>query len=340
MKKFLWLAILGMFVVLAPPAHALFQNGGFQTGDFTGWKQEHGFNFYGLTLIPGTLLPDHENIYLGDEETLGWITGVWTNNPLISYYEYLDDSYTPPSDRFFVTSGSGFDAIASLLPVVRYGIYSARVNSQDWDYHASRIWQEDVLKESDREGGKFIIHFAYAAVLENHGGNYRQPYFHITLKKNPGTEGETLLENIFKYAGQANVGWRTDNINDPTGEGWFWMPWTDVDLDITESVEVGDTIRIELSVSDCSGGAHGGYAYLDGFRSQASPAEGDSGSGALGALGAGCGRVIDVGGKDGSGSGPWSGVALVTFYFVIFLLPIWILKRVHRISRSAMLSAN
>ncbi|MDD5760955.1 MAG: hypothetical protein PHP88_00390 [bacterium] len=328
------LAILGM----TAPAHALFTNGGFEDNSFNGWTQEHGFNFSGLTLDEVTTLPLSENIYQGGEYwapgPLGWITGVWTDNASISSYERLDTLYTPPSDRFFVTSGTDNDAVATLLPVVRYGTYSARVNSQDDSFHASRIWQEDVLKESDRDSadGKFHIRFSYAAVLENHGGDYEQPYFHITLKKNPDIDGGVLLENIFVYANMPGVSWNTipPGLEDPTWADWFWLPWTDVDLDITDNVVVGDTIRIELSASDCSGGGHGGYAYLDGFRSQASAT---GGSGTLdikkdglggGVLLGNCGMVM---GRDGKG--PTSGAesaGMVALYFGLLLLPVGILK--------------
>ncbi|MHB1025548.1 MAG: hypothetical protein ACYC24_07540 [Desulfobacteria bacterium] len=341
MKKFMVfvasLAILGM----TAPAHALFTNGGFEYGTYSGWTQEHGYNYYGMTLEggPGSGTPPiAENISNRIDDWYfdypGWIPGVWTDCTVTG--EYLDTTYSPlsPSDRFFITSGTDNDAIATTLPVLRYGTYSARVNSQDDSYHASRIWQEDVLKESDRDSAdrKFHIRFSYAAVLEDHGYDNEQPYFHITLKKNPGTEGEVLLENIFIYANMPGVEWNTA-IGGPWEELWYWLPWTDVDLDITDNVAVGDTIRIELSVSDCSGGGHGGYAYLDGFRSQASTGDGTSPALNLqnGGLGNGwfgsCGMVV---GRDGKG--PMSGAesaGMIALYFALLLLPVGILKLVY-----------
>ena len=47
-----------------------------------------------------------------------------------------------------------------------------------------------------------------------------------------------------------------------------------------------------------------------------------------------CGTVFDVDGKGGSGPGPWSGAALFTLYFALFLFPVWILKRLHGTKRS------
>lgn len=109
---------------------------------------------------------------------------------------------------------------------------------------------------------------------------------------------------------------------------------------------MGDTLRIELSAGDCAAGGHGGYAYLDGFRTQSSPTETTTSSTFSlrnDGLGNGlCGVVFDVDGKGGSGPGPWSGAALLTLYFALFLLPVWILKRLHGgkrpLSRPALLS--
>ncbi len=44
--------------------------------------------------------------------------------------------------------------------------------------------------------------------------------------------------------------------------------------------------------------------------------------------------MFDVGGKGGQGPGPWSGAALFTLYFALFLLPVWLLKRLHGGKRS------
>jgi hypothetical protein len=315
-----------VLLAFAPPAQALFQNGGFQTGDFTGWTIEHGLNSGGLLdnnhVRLNTSLAWDDNTAIPFFESVSWSPGSWDNTG------NLDSNYSPPSGRTFLTSGIGFDNIAGLvssfgLAEVKYGLHSARVNSRDGSRHATRISQEDVVTAGDRDtDGKFHVRFAWAAVLENPqhdpGG---QPYFHITLTD---MTDNTVLYSKFNFSAQVNAGWQDVP---GTGSSWQWIDWKEVDLVLPDSV-LGHTLRIELAAGDCAYGGHGGYAFLDGFRSQASPAEGDS-SGTLGALGAGCGRVIDVGGKDGSGSGPWSGVALVTFFFALFLLPVGILKRIH-----------
>ena len=150
---------------------------------------------------------------------------------------------------------------------VRHQKYTARVNSQDGSSHASRISQEATITAGDSEGSEFHVRFAWAAVLEDPSHDPRgKPYFHLTLKK---TSDNTVLYSKFFYTGQPGLPWKKypDGIN---VSGWQWIDWQDVDLNVTKNVTVGDTLRIELSVADCPYGGHGGYAYLDGFRSQAS----------------------------------------------------------------------
>jgi len=109
----------------------------------------------------------------------------------------------------------------------------------------------------------------------------------------------------------------------------LWIDWQEVDLDVTDNVAVGDNLRIELSVGDCAFGGHGGYAYLDGFRSQASAISGDSTFTLDDGLGNGvvCGMVV---GRDGKG--PMSaaeGAGTIALYFALLLLPVGILKLLH-----------
>ncbi len=330
MKKFTLLvatlAILGM----TAPAHALFTNGGFEDNTFSGWTVEHGWNYAGLTLDPDTGVPVAENI-TDYNSTPGWIPGPWTDNSSIG--EYLDSYYTPYSNRAVITGGTDNDAIALILPMVKYQLHSAMVNSRDSSYHATKISQESTLAESDRDGadGRFHVRFAWAAVLEDPGHPPEaQPYFHITLKK---VSDNTVLYSKFFYSNQPDntITWRSDNTSDYS---WKWIDWQEVDLDITDNVAVGDTLRIELSAADCAYGGHGGYAFLDGFRSQASATGGGGTTFTLDRDGLGggvilgnCGMVV---GQDGKGkSGAVEEAGMIALYFGLLLLPVGILKLFH-----------
>jgi OOP family OmpA-OmpF porin len=321
------LAILGMTAI----AYALFINGGFEDGTFNGWTVEHGFNNDGLSIDydgGGLPFPTGENITDASGNP-GWIPGAWDAAD-------LDAGYTPPSDRAFITSGTGFDEVASSLHTVRFGNHSARVNSQDGNNHATRVSQESTLTEGDRDGGQFHVRFSWAAALEAAGHHsINQPYFHITLTRlgnsvpagpRASASSDLVLYSKFFYAEQPGVDWQID----PT-TGWYWIDWQDVDLDVTDNVAVGDVLRIELSAVDCRWGGHGGIAYIDGFRSQASTGSTtstieDNGLG-NGVIIPGCGMVV---GRDGKG--PMSageGAGMIALYFGLLLLPVGILKLLH-----------
>ena len=97
MKKILYLvvtlAILGMTAV----AYALFSNGGFEFGDFTGWTVEHGSArelsyHYELDNSTGTpvtvVIPDNENVT--------WQAGTFSDN---DYYMSEPRAFVTGSTR-------------------------------------------------------------------------------------------------------------------------------------------------------------------------------------------------------------------------------------------------
>ena len=319
MKKILvlvaTLAVLGMTTLV----YALFTNGGFELGDFTGWTIEHGSNF-GLTVgvENGVTVPTGENI--------SWQAGMDPS---------LDNTWYPAEfgnlQRTAITGLSDNGLVARSLSPVKYQKHSIRVNSPDGDNHAHRISQESVLGAADRDAadGRFHVRFAWAAVLENPGHNAGgQPYFHLTLKN--ATDNVVLYSKFF-YSNQPGFPWSSDNT---VFGGWLWIDWQEVDLDITDNVAVGNTIRIELSVGDCAFGGHGGYAYLDGFRSQASAISSDSTFTIDNGLGNGvvCGMVV---GRDGKGPvSAAEGAGMIALYFVLLLLPVGILKILNGRKRS------
>lgn len=295
--------------------YALFTNGGFEDGTFSSWTVEHGMNStVGLTITGG--VPTAENIVHEDGTTPGYQAGGWTDNDY-----YLNQP------RNFITSGTDNDAIAVILPLVKYGSHSARGNSQDYNYHATRISQQDSITSADVDpiDGRIHIRFAWAAVLEDPGHPPNaQPYFHISLTK---VSDNTVLYSQFFYSNQPGLSWRSDNI---ALSGWKWVPWQEVDLDVTDNVVVGDSIRIELSAADCAYGGHGGYAYLDGFRSQRS-AEGGPGPTAfdlsLNALGNGGCSVAPGGNRSGGGLASIAGGLAI--WLALIVAPVGLLKRLH-----------
>jgi hypothetical protein len=147
--------------------------------------------------------------------------------------------------------GVGTDPIAG-IPTVSNGQHAARINNSDNGFHFSTITQSVVWNDPK-------IFFAWAAVLEEPGHNHNvEPNFSVKLTD---TTTSTVLYDIF-FASDTipagllhtvNVGFRL----------WKYTDWQVVDLDT--SAVLGHTLELTLLAADCGLGAHGGYAYLDGF---------------------------------------------------------------------------
>src|ERR1035438_4072959 len=126
--------ILLSCLALASPAFAgSFTNGGFESGDFTGWTQGAGWWYGGWPMDPGSYLPGGVNYSISANAS-----AVVTN--------YLD----PRTDNH--------------LNSVYNGIYSARVNDNINNYSVSVISQT-VTGYTDPN-----IYFAWAAVLQGSHG--------------------------------------------------------------------------------------------------------------------------------------------------------------------------
>jgi len=323
MKKLVQVVAVVGALGFAALAYALFTNGGFEDGTFSGWTVEHGENNQGgLTLVGG--VPDSENVT--------YLPGGWDNNS-------FSGGTSEPLDN--ITTGTDNDFFATTLSQVRFGSHSAVVNysgsgyngfaTNAGDYYrATRISQQDVVTGADRDPDNlFHIRFAWAAVLENPGHpQAQQPYVHVTLRNI--TKG-TVLYSRFFYSNQTGVAWRSDNVS---LNGVLWIDWQNEDLTFTDNEVLGDTLRIEASAAGCAQSGHFGHVYLDGFRSQASATGGgttptlDLQNGRMGAGWFGsCGMVV---GRDGKG--PMSageGAGMLALYFALLLLPVGILKLVH-----------
>ncbi|MFA6312651.1 MAG: hypothetical protein WCV99_16910 [Sterolibacterium sp.] len=234
--RFLGLAAMAMF---ATTAQAIFTNGGFENGDFSGWTRMNASNYDGLKLpLPFTI----------DSIQLSY---VGTSTDLTSVVEAVPD---PRTDN--------------LLPLPGVGKYTAKINDESWDSHVNAITQTDTLKASDLgSDGKYHIRFSYAAVLEDPQHNpEEQPYFYVLLQD---VTSNTILYSEFTYSNQPGRSFHVSNDS----YGWLWTDWNNVDIALPIS-SLGHTITITALAADCSLGGHGGYVYLDGFGSQGNAVSG------------------------------------------------------------------
>jgi hypothetical protein len=118
-----------------------FVNGGFETGDFTGWVQGGGY-WYGSAVSPTDYLPG-------------------------------GSQYDMSGNRSAIV-GVGNDSITG-LPMVYNGNYAARINDYTNNYHVS-VASQTVTNYTDPH-----IYFEWAAVLEESHGVGDSDYFALKL---------------------------------------------------------------------------------------------------------------------------------------------------------------
>lgn len=139
--------LIGMLVTVTfalPMLAGTFVNGGFESGDFTGWTQGAGYWYGGWPIDPNSYLPTGSNYNIGADASA--VVGVGPD-----------------------------PVVGSLLNQVYNGSYAARVN--DWynNYSVSVISQS-VTNYTDPH-----IYFAWAAVLEASHGSTDSDNFTLSL---------------------------------------------------------------------------------------------------------------------------------------------------------------
>lgn len=219
MMKRLSVLLTGALLLSASPALALFQNGGFETGDFTGWSFDYGYR----------ATDDTKNITWG-----------YGDNGLS---DVIDDTATMPGQSLDIDP--------------YYGTYMARINDIYGSNHATKIWQEDTISQQDIDDGAKLYVTWGAALIEpsNVHPEGAQPYFGISV-----WVGGVLQDTFDADALDHDATWTDAGYNG--GTLWYKSDTWTYDL---SGFNVGDAVKVEMFVSDCGWGAHGGYAFLDGI---------------------------------------------------------------------------
>jgi len=209
------------------PSFALFTNGGFETGDFTGWTITEGqFPYPGGT---------YSNI-------------VWTP------YNYLKP--TP------IVMDSTATMDGQTLDVNPYnGNYMARINDINGYYHATKISQTDTITAADLSETLYVNWGAMLVDPQHPTG--QQPFFGINVLKNGSsiynfTADATQAAATWTLAGN-------DYIYNGVGYGSPLYYKSGTFSQVLNSFSVGDSITVDMFVADCAQGGHGGYAFLDGI---------------------------------------------------------------------------
>lgn len=143
MKKATLLFTVGV-LLSASPAYALFTNGDFEMGDFTGWNLDYGrAPGGGSPIVWG--LSDH------------------------GLRMVIDDTATMPGQSLDIDPYTGN--------------YMARINDINGGYHATKIWQEDAISQQDIDNGA-VLYVNWGAALVEPSNVHPvgdQPFFGITV---------------------------------------------------------------------------------------------------------------------------------------------------------------
>lgn len=211
------------------PASAIFQNGGFENGNFSGWTQGAGIN-NGLT---------------GAQPFTGASLSLSTGGTFRGA---------------IVTAGP--DLVGAPIALPRTGANTARVNNRATGGVANFISQADIVTNADRDltDNRLHVRFSYAVVLQDPGHSPAgQPFFFIRVRN---VTKNTILFEDFSFAGQTGTQFQVV----PTNTGFKYLDWKNGDV-LVPDADLGDSIEVYLLASDCEPTAHSGYAYLDGFGS-------------------------------------------------------------------------
>ena len=221
-------------MLASAPALAIFNNGGFEQNDFSGWTVAGGTN-------PGLL---------GAE-------------PFTSASIQIAPGAPGPN----AIVGQISDPLAPTILLPRVGLLTAKLNDENGGALVTTLVQTDTVTNADIDVGDGMPHirFAFAPVMDdpNHAPN-EQPYFYVSVKN---LADNSILFEQFAYSGQAGV-----NFLNGAGS-WKYLEFQNVDVVLPLSA-IGQKVELTVVAADCSLGGHGGYVYVDGFGSANVPPQG------------------------------------------------------------------
>jgi len=245
-KVFLKVLLFICIVAVGSPAFAeLFQNGGFETGDLTGWTVDYGKRNAGAETVNwGTAYPSEGNP-----------AGVIGSDGKVATAVRTDNLSLPVGQT------------STILPYV--GSYMALLNDSNGNFHATRLTQQSsaITAQDIADNTKIYVDWG-AALVEPTNNNTAHspsdyPFFEIDILKN-GSKIDTFKINSHNAAvsGWANIG--TMNWDNNSGIIYYEDGQFVYDL-ASGGFIAGDKITVDMFVADCGLGGHGAYAFLDGI---------------------------------------------------------------------------
>jgi hypothetical protein len=190
MKKFIVLFVTSV-LLFATPAFALFNNGGFETGDFSGWDLDFGTVGYGPSITWGA--PDH------------------------GLYDVIDNTGTMDGQDIDVDPYQGN--------------YMARINNAYGMNHATKISQTDNISQQDIDDGATIFVSWGAMLIEPTNVSHlnEQPIFGINVLVN-GTLQDTFTADATAHASDPSWVLAGSSPSSDSGDLWYKHETWEYDL--------------------------------------------------------------------------------------------------------------
>lgn len=227
-KSALFLALAAMATGSA--FASTFTNGGFETGDFTGWTVSNSANRASANVLNAALTP----AWVFDNDDIG-------------------DPYDGPLHSAVINTAYVDPHLGALLGTTVYsGNYAARIEDTGTGGWASAI-EQTVTNYTDAN-----IFFTWKAVLL--GAHTADDAAIMKLVLTDLDTGTDLITRTYHAASVGGGG----AIFSTSGSIYYTPDWQIEQLTIDSSL-VGHDFKVSLLASDCEPSAHYGYAYLDGF---------------------------------------------------------------------------
>lgn len=230
------MAVMSLLLIFSA-AFALFTNGDFEAGDFSGWTKTY-FRNAGFSQPPASGGADLTTIVGG---------------PAVAPMS-LSDPRTNDN-----------------LKYPAYGHYSAKVNSElsyfDGGYPANaNTISQQVTAVLDPTDGKAHVRLTYAAVMVNPlypHTDEEKPYFRVKIIN--VSNGNDVIYDFSSFVGEAGKNWQDGAPFGVDGDIWQYLDWTYVDLASSDAhpVSESDTLLLEVTSAGCSPTGHPGYVYVD-----------------------------------------------------------------------------
>ncbi len=139
------------------------------------------------------------------------------------------------------------------------GNYMAYINNIYGDYDATRLAQTATIAADDIGDTLYVNWGAMLVDPQHYPG--QQPYFQINVSQNGSVINSFSADAT--AAATSGSGWVVAGAEPGWGDPVYYR--TGQYTYNLSSFSVGDLITIDMFVTDCNQGGHGGYAFLDGI---------------------------------------------------------------------------